>query len=76
LLPGFPDAREVKRKTPYAGGLRKRWKTNDGRILEWDYKHGEVEKYDKTGNHLGAFDPDAAEKLKNAKKDRSIKKYL
>ncbi|WP_165585895.1 colicin E3/pyocin S6 family cytotoxin [Pedobacter nototheniae] len=27
---------------------RKRWVLPDGRILEWDYENGQVEKYDKT----------------------------
>ncbi len=56
-LPGFPDARWAKRKTPYPGGLRMRWKLSDGKILEWDYKKGEIELYTKRGLHLGAYDP-------------------
>jgi len=76
FLPGFPDAKVVRGKTPYPGGKRKRWEMPDGKFLEWDYMHGEVEMYNKNGNHLGAFDPNKGEKVKNAKKDRNIKKYL
>jgi hypothetical protein len=58
-LPGFPDARTVKPKTPRQDGkrLRRRWKTGDGTILEWDYQHGSVEAYDRRGRHIGEFDP-------------------
>jgi len=43
--------------------------------LEWDSQHGEVEKYDKTGNeHLGAFDPNTGAQKKPGKKGRRIKK--
>jgi len=38
------------------GDLRKRWKDNDGNIYEWDSQHGELEKYDKHGKHLGSVD--------------------
>ncbi len=61
-LPGFPDATPAKSKTPNGPGkLRKRWKTADGEILEWDYQHGKVEKYDKRGRHKGEFDPNTGE---------------
>ncbi|MBM1186533.1 S-type pyocin domain-containing protein [Pseudomonas lundensis] len=57
-LSAFPDARVTPRKTPLqgGGGLRKRWKTRDGTIFEWDSQHGAVEKYNKRGKHLGEFD--------------------
>ena len=43
--------------------MRQRWE--DGRyIYEWDSRHGEVEKYDKRGKHLGSFDPETGEELK------------
>ncbi len=62
--------------TPYPGGLRKRWKMSDKTILEWDYQHGEVEMYDKRGNHLGAYDQNTGKQIKGPKSDRNIKKYL
>jgi hypothetical protein len=53
ILPGFSDAEYQG----YKGG-RHWWKLDSKEILEWDYQHGEVEKYDKTGkNHKGAYDP-------------------
>ena len=54
-LSAFPDARIAPRKTPIqgGGGLRKRWKTRDGTIFEWDSRHGAVEKYNIRGKHLG-----------------------
>jgi hypothetical protein len=38
-------------------GNRKRWRLSDGRIAEWDRQHGEIEMYDKKGNHIGVFSP-------------------
>lgn len=55
-LPGCFGAERVRPKTPFAGGLRARWKAADGTIYEWDYLHGRVEKYDKRGNHQGEYD--------------------
>jgi hypothetical protein len=58
ILPGFPEARPHKPKTPMnvkGAKKRKRWKAPDGTIYEWDYQHGTVEKYDKRGRHQGEF---------------------
>jgi hypothetical protein len=56
-LPGFPSARRAKGKTKFPGGIRRRWKdAQSDTILEWDYLHGRLEKYDGRGNHLGEFD--------------------
>ena len=41
-------------------------------ILESDSQHGEVEKYDKRGKHLGAFDPKTGKQLKDSIKNRRI----
>lgn len=67
-LKGFPKARKVKSKSN-----RKRWVDQDtGDILEWDYQHGRVEKYDSKGKHLGEFDPDDGSETKPAKPGRTI----
>ncbi|MEU9128779.1 colicin E3/pyocin S6 family cytotoxin [Kitasatospora sp. NPDC048540] len=64
-LPGFPGARSVRAKTPVQGGGGKRARWEDGKnIYEWDSQHGEVEKYNKQGKHLGAYDPDTGNQLK------------
>jgi len=57
-LPGFPDAEPTKPKTAVQGGdkLRPRWKDSSGAIYEWDYRHGNVEKYNKRGTDEGVFD--------------------
>lgn len=55
-LLGFPNARKVRPKTPFAGGLRARWRDANGDILEWDSRHGRVERYNSRGRHLGEFD--------------------
>jgi hypothetical protein len=65
-LPGFPDARRVKPKTPKMHGRRARWKDSGGKIYEWDYQHGAVEVYDSRGRHLGQFDPVTGDQQKVA----------
>lgn len=66
-LPGFPGAKRVPNKG------RARWINPDGKILEWDSQHGEVEVYNKTGKkHLGAADPNTG-KYKEGKQDDSRK---
>src|ERR1039458_637644 len=72
-LPAFPDAERVKPKTPFAGGgKRKRWRTADGDILEWDYQHGKVEKYNKKGKHQGEYDPNTGEQTKPPEPGREV----
>lgn len=73
-LTAFPDAQVTPRKTPIkgGGGLRKRWKTKDGTIFEWDSQHGAVEKYNKRGKHLGEFDPKTGEQTKGADSSREV----
>ncbi|WP_024658624.1 colicin E3/pyocin S6 family cytotoxin [Pseudomonas syringae USA007] len=73
-LPGFGDAVKAKRKTTVqnGGGLRKRWKTAKGLILEWDSQHGAIEMYDKRGKHLGEFDPGTGTQTKDADPKRSV----
>lgn len=72
-LPAFPDATRATRKTPIkGGGLRKRWKTPNGKIFEWDSQHGAVEMYDKRGRHLGEYDPTTGEQTKPADNTRKV----
>lgn len=73
-LPGFPDAGKGK-YNPKSD--RKRWVLPDGSILEWDYQHGRVEKYDKTGrNHQGEYDPNTGEITKDPDPSRSTPKVV
>ena len=73
-LIAFPDAKMATRKTPVkgGGGLRKRWKTRDGTIYEWECQHGKVEKYNKRGKHLGEFDSETGEQTKDADNTREV----
>jgi len=79
-ITGFPDLEAAKKKTPkQAGaGLRERWVDPKGRtIYEWDSRHGELEAYRASdGSHLGAFDHETGQQVSQARKNRSIKKYL
>lgn len=57
---GFPGLKSSK---PIGG--RARWTNADGKIIEWDSQHGELEVYDKTGKkHLGSFDPKTGQQIK------------
>jgi hypothetical protein len=67
-LPGFPNARRTEPKSQ-----RRRWIDADaGRIIEWDYRHGAVEVYDKQGHHLGEYDPDTGIRQKDPVPGRRI----
>lgn len=68
VLPGFPDAERV----PNNG--RARWKLTDGKILEWDSQHGDVEVYNKQGKHQGSADPNTGEMTKNPVPGRTTRK--
>jgi|GEM_PF-4239003 len=47
-----------KGKVPGTGIGRRRWLDKRKRIYEWDYRHGHIEVYDKTGKkHLGTCSP-------------------
>jgi hypothetical protein len=73
-LRAFPEATKAIPKTSVqgGGGLRKRWKEQNGTIYEWDYAHGTVEKYDARGHHQGEFDPDSGKQLKPASPSRRV----
>ncbi|WP_449389512.1 colicin E3/pyocin S6 family cytotoxin [Chryseobacterium lineare] len=65
-LKGFPDAKRVPNKG------RARWKNPDGKILEWDKQHGDVEVYNKKGKHLGSARPETGEIYKEPVPGRKI----
>nr|WP_238474201.1 colicin E3/pyocin S6 family cytotoxin [Pseudomonas cavernicola] len=46
----------------------------NGKIYEWDYQHGTLEKYDKHGKHLGEFDPVTGDQTKPANNAREVEK--
>jgi hypothetical protein len=70
-LHAFPHAKATKPKGQ--GKLRRRWvDAENGWILEWDYQHGTVEKYDRRGKHLGEFDPGTGTQTKPANPSRKI----
>ena len=73
-LEAFPSVKRATPKTPVqgGGGLRKRWKDGKGGIYEWDSRHGTVERYSKTGEHLGEFDARTGEQLKPADPSREV----
>ena len=51
----------------------KRWRSADGkRLYTWDSLHGEIEVFDKRGNHLGAADAVTGVLSKAAVRGRTI----
>jgi hypothetical protein len=55
------------------GKKRARWIDSDsGDILEWDYQHGRIERYNDKGKHLGEFDPNDGKETKPADAGRSV----
>lgn len=66
-LPGFPDAKKGKKKSH-----RQRWINGDGDILEWDYEHGKIERYDPRGKHKGEYEHDTGKQTKPAKPGRTV----
>jgi len=67
-LKGFPGAKRVPNKG------RARWKDSDGRTLEWDSQHGDVEVYDRQGRHQGSADPETGRMTKNPVPGRTTRK--
>ncbi|NTE04328.1 RHS repeat-associated core domain-containing protein [Agrobacterium tumefaciens] len=67
-LTGFPTARRVPNKG------RARWKTSEGKILEWDSQHGDVEVYDKQGKHQGSANPETGQMTKDPVPGRTTRK--
>ena len=56
-----------------AFGGEKRWRSADGkRLYTWDSLHGEIEVFDKRGNHLGAVDAVTGVLSKAAVRGRTI----
>lgn len=56
---------------PYRGPIRTNGKNGrDREYLEWDYTHGDIEVYDRRGNHLGSRDPITGEMTKPPVKGR------
>lgn len=74
-LPGFPDAKRGRARTPVQGGglLRRRWTGKNGAIYEWDSRHGTVEVYDRRGRHKGEFDKDTGKRLKPPDPNKKVK---
>ena len=69
-ITGIPGLVKVK---PISG--RPRWRDKKGNIYEWDFQHGTLEKFDKTGKkHLGEFDPSTGKQTKPAKGGRNTGK--
>ncbi len=56
--------------------LQHRWGLPDGRILEWNYEGGYVDMYSAQGEHLGAYNHETGEQLKEADPHKNIKEYL
>ncbi|WP_158800590.1 DUF6443 domain-containing protein [Pedobacter sp. L105] len=62
-LPGFPGSSRLKPKR----GARDSWDLGKnlpkGSWGEWDSQHGEIEVYNKQGQHQGAWDPESGDEI-------------
>jgi len=45
---------------------------DNGNIYEWDHLHNDIEKYSRTGRHLGTIDPTTGDLIKGAVRGRTI----
>jgi hypothetical protein len=51
----------------------RRWRNREGtRLYTWDYRHGEIEVFDRRGRHLGAADAITGVPTKPAVRGRRI----
>lgn len=50
-------------------------KLPNGDILEWDVQHGEVERYDPRGKHIGVWDPDGNQ-IKDPVSGRRVEPFV
>jgi hypothetical protein len=67
FLPGFEDAEYVGRSKGV--GRRYVWKLPDGKYLEWTFKNGVVEMYNKTGEKwLGKYNPSTGKLITSTSK--------
>ena len=58
---------------PYRGGTRTNGERGKARrYYEWDHTHGDIEVYDRSGNHLGSIDPSSGVQTKPAVPGRRI----
>jgi hypothetical protein len=53
---------------------RQRWQGDKGQIYEEDTQHGELEKYNRRGQHEGSVDPETGEIIKGPVKGRTLAK--
>jgi hypothetical protein len=60
----------------YRGDIRQDGSGRKKQYYTWDYLHGEIEYFDRNGNHLGALDPQTGEVIKPAVSGRSIREKL
>ncbi|MFT3945676.1 MAG: DUF6443 domain-containing protein [Agriterribacter sp.] len=56
-LPGFEGSERLKHKK----GARASWNLGKGWHGEWDSQHGEIEVYNKRGEHQGGYNPETGE---------------
>ena len=56
----------------YQGKIRRSGSGRDSRYYEWDFTHGDIEVYDRNGNHLGSMDPITGQLYKPPVKGRTI----
>jgi hypothetical protein len=67
-----PDFLDQQEALGFVGGAQ-RWRSHDGkRLFTWDALHGEIEVYNRRGEHLGAADAQTGAYIKDPVKGRRI----
>lgn len=60
----------ILRRLIHRNGAIPSWDLGKGWHGEWDSQHGEIEVYNKKGEHQGAYDPETGEKTKDPVRGR------
>jgi hypothetical protein len=61
---------------PHRGDIKKSGSGRNTRYYKWDHTHGDIEVYDRNGDHLGSADPVTGEIYKPAVPGRNIRDEL
>ena len=61
-----------QRSRPKSEKLYEKFSEWESNIYEWDFQHGTVERYDRSGIHTGEFDPKSGRRISEAVPGRRV----